>query len=77
MIVAYGGLNLSVNSLLRAKHGIERRNSWGPEPAREVWDCGSAGPYPFAVGDETDDYKAPEKLIVAARHTDVRASTII
>ena len=71
ILVAYAFLNLSIgHPLLRAAQGIERSGSWGPEASREAWNCPRPVTFPFAVGNTTDDYTAPDRLIVAARHTE-------
>ena len=73
ILVAYAFLNLSIgHPLLRAAQGIERSGSWGPEASREAYDCPRSTTFPFAVGNATEDYTAPDKLIIAARHTEAR-----
>ena len=72
VIVAYGILNFTVHPLNDLRQGPARKDIWGPEAARDNWDCAHSGPYPFAVGNETMDFKPPDKLIVAARHSDVK-----
>lgn len=72
ILLAYAFLNLSIgHPLLRAAQGIERSGSWGPEASREVWNCPRPSTFPIAVGNATEDFTAPDKLIVAARHTEV------
>lgn len=73
--MAYAFLNLSIgHPLLRAAQKIECGGSWGPEASRQVLQCDRPKSYPFAFGNETLDFKPPERLIIAARHSEVRLS---
>lgn len=77
ILLAYAFLNLSIgHPLLRAAQGIERSGSWGPEASREVWNCPRTSTFPIAMGNATEDFTAPDKLIVAARHTEVGSYVI-
>jgi hypothetical protein len=80
ILFAYAFLTLSLRIGHPSSHlgpGSEQESPWGPQTqaARDSWDCSRrlAAIYPMAMGNLTagSGQIAPDKLIVAARHTDV------